>query len=71
MIQKQVLMSSPDFFKVEYSINPWMIAGVTVDLDLAKDQWNNLKSTIEKAGAEVKVVPPSSCLLYTSPSPRD
>ena len=46
MIQKQVLMSSPDFFKVEYSINPWMIAGVTVDLDLAKDQWNNLKSTI-------------------------
>ena len=59
MIQKQVLMSSPDFFKVEYSINPWMIAGVPVDLDLAKDQWNNLKSTIEKAGAEVKVVPPS------------
>ena len=33
MIQKQVLMSSPDFFKVEYSINPWMIAGVTVDLE--------------------------------------
>ena len=59
MSQKQVLMSSPDFFKVEYSINPWMVAGVTVDLDLAKDQWNNLKSTIEKAGAEVKVVPPS------------
>ena len=36
-----------------------MVAGVSVDLDLAKDQWNNLKSTIEKAGAEVKVVPPS------------
>ena len=59
MNQKQVLMSSPDFFKVEYSINPWMVAGVTVDLDLAKNQWNNLKSTIERAGAEVKVVPPS------------
>ena len=59
MNQKQILMSSPDFFKVEYSINPWMVAGVTVDLDLAKNQWNNLKSTIERAGAEVKVVPPS------------
>ena len=58
MNQKQVLMSSPDFFKVEYSINPWMVAGVTVDLDLAKNQWNNLKSTIERAGAEVKVVTP-------------
>ena len=59
MNQKQVLMSPPDFFKVEYSINPWMVAGVKVDLDLAKNQWNNLKSTVERAGAEVKVVPPS------------
>ena len=62
-------MSSPEYFKVEYSINPWMVAGAIVDLDLAKNQWNNLKSTIEEAGAEVKVVPPSEaypCLLYTS-----
>ena len=80
-------MSSPEYFKVEYSINPWMVAGATIDLDLAKNQWNNLKSTIEEAGAEVKVVTPSEaypdlvftansgiindCLLYTSPSPRD
>ena len=54
-----VLMSSSDYFKVEYSINPWMIEGVDVNLDLAKQQWENLKSTIENAGAEVKVVPPS------------
>ena len=32
-----VLMSSPEYFKVEYSINPWMVAGVEVDLDLAKN----------------------------------
>ena len=31
-----VLMSSPEYFKVEYSINPWMVEGVNVDLDLAK-----------------------------------
>ena len=54
-----VLMSSPDYFKVEYSINPWMIEGVDVNLDLAKQQWENLKSTIENAGASVKVVPPN------------
>ena len=53
-----VLMSSPEYFKVEYSINPWMIEGVEVDLELAKEQWENLKSTIEDAGAVVKVVPP-------------
>ena len=46
-----VLMSSPEYFKVEYSINPWMIEGVEVDLELAKQQWANLKSTIEEAGA--------------------
>ena len=54
-----VLMSSPEYFKVEYSINPWMVEGVNVDLDLAKQQWDNLKLTIEKAGAMVEVVPPN------------
>ena len=29
------------------SINPWMVAGVEVDLDLAKKQWNNLKESID------------------------
>ena len=53
MSQKIVLMSSPEYFKVEYSINPWMVPGTNVDLELAKDQWNGLKRTIEEAGAEV------------------
>ena len=66
MSQKIVLMSSPEYFKVEYAINPWMVPGTNVDLELAKNQWNGLEQTIEEAGAEVKV-----CLLYTSPSPRD
>ncbi len=58
MADKKVLMSSPDYFKVEYSINPWMVSGTVVDLDLAIHQWNNLKIAIEKAGATVEVVPP-------------
>ena len=53
-----VLMSSPEYFKVEYSINPWMVEGVSVNLELAKQQWENLKTTIEQAGASVEVVPP-------------
>ena len=59
MSQTQILMSSPEYFKVEYSINPWMVSGTQIDLELAKHQWENLKSTIENAGAEVKVVPPN------------
>ena len=50
-------MSSPEHFKVEYAINPWMVAGTEVDLDLAKKQWNNLKESIESAGASVEVIP--------------
>ena len=71
MNHKKILMSSPDYFKVEYSINPWMVAGVTIDLDLAKNQWHHLKSTIEEAGAEVKVIPPSELypdLVFTANS---
>ena len=54
-----VLMSSPEYFKVEYSINPWMIEGVEVDIELAKHQWEELKSTIEDAGSVVQVLPPN------------
>ena len=59
LLMKQVLMSPPDYFKVEYAINPWMKAGTRIDLDLAKSQWNNLKRSIELAGAEVKTVNPN------------
>ena len=57
-MDKKYLMSSPDYYRVEYSINPWMVDEV-VDLDLAKIQWNNLKEAIEDAGGTVKEVPPS------------
>ena len=57
MTKHSVLMSSPEHFKVEYAINPWMVAGVEVDLDLAKKQWSNLKESIESAGASVEVIP--------------
>ena len=66
-----VLMSSPEYFRVEYSINPWMIEGVEVNLELAKDQWSGLKATIEKCGAEVKVIPGNTVypdLVFTANS---
>ena len=67
MSQKLILMSSPEYFKVEYSINPWMVPGVAVDLELAKNQWNGLKRTIEEAGAEVKVVLTDSAMQFVTP----
>uniref|UniRef100_F1LAS8 Amidinotransferase n=2 Tax=Ascaris TaxID=6251 RepID=F1LAS8_ASCSU len=48
---KRVLMVPPKHFTVEYSINPWM--GGVVDKAKAFEQWNLLKSAIEKEGVEV------------------
>lgn len=51
-------MSPPDFFTVDYAINPWMRPG-EVDWHLAQKQWDSLKDAIEKkAGAQVEIVEP-------------
>ena len=71
MQNTSVLMSSPEYFRVEYSINPWMIEGVEINLELAKDQWGGLKSTIEKCGDEVNVIPGNTVypdLVFTANS---
>jgi len=53
----KILMCPPDFFEVDYAINPWMIGNENnLNVDLAKKQWNNLKTTIEQF-AEVEVMP--------------
>ncbi|ULU03532.1 hypothetical protein L5515_012945 [Caenorhabditis briggsae] len=50
-ILKRVLMVPPKHFTVEYAINPWM--GGVVDKQKAQQQWDSLKSAIEKAGVQV------------------
>lgn len=51
-------MCSPEYFAVEYAINPWMDPGVAVDVDRAKDQWEQLRATYERLGHRVEVVEP-------------
>ncbi|KAK6044288.1 Amidinotransferase [Cooperia oncophora] len=50
-LMKRVLMVPPKHFTVEYNINPWM--GGVVNKPKAFEQWNSLKSAIEKEGVEV------------------
>lgn len=57
---RRYLMCSPDHFQVEYAINPWM-AG-TVDPDLAMQQWQDLRATIETAGGQVDTIAPQAGL---------
>uniref|UniRef100_A0A7I4YM08 Amidinotransferase n=1 Tax=Haemonchus contortus TaxID=6289 RepID=A0A7I4YM08_HAECO len=55
----RILMCRPTYFKVSYSINPWMEMKDPVDTEKAMEQWNALKSTIEKCGATVEVMEPT------------
>jgi len=54
-VAPSVLLCSPDFFEVVYSINPWM-QGEVVDKSIASTQWLKLKTAIESWGVEVKLI---------------
>lgn len=57
----KVLMVTPDFFNVEYAINPHMVDAQgqlhQVDQTLAQKQWQNLKDIFAKLGQQVVVMP--------------
>ena len=50
-------MCPPEHFGVLYEINPWMHSEVPVDLDRARQQWEDLVAALRTAGAEVEVLP--------------
>lgn len=54
------LMCPPDYFGVNYEINPWMHVDVQVDPDAARTQWDNLVSALKQAGAELRFQPPQN-----------
>ena len=53
-----ILMCRPEFFGVEYEINPWMHVSVQVDHDLAHSQWTALYATYQRLGVDVELSDP-------------
>lgn len=53
MTPKQVLMCFPDYYGVEYEINPWMNVSHQPDIELARAQWKMLEKELKKAGLSV------------------
>ncbi len=63
----KILMCPPDFFTVEYAINPWMEGPdgpKNCDIDEAKRQWEELYNTLnsDTVGAEVLLMKPAEGL---------
>jgi len=51
-------MCPPDFYGIEYEINPWMNTERQADHPTAVAQWNALRTQIEGAGARVSLLEP-------------
>ncbi|MFN2582445.1 MAG: dimethylarginine dimethylaminohydrolase family protein [Candidatus Dormibacteria bacterium] len=51
-------MCRPDFFGVEYEINPWMHVAVEVDNRIAAEQWDRLHETYRRLGVDVELTSP-------------
>ena len=53
-----ILMCSPEFYGIEYEINPWMNCERQADHDLAQEQWRKLYDLLGSLGVEVELVEP-------------
>ncbi len=53
-----ILMCPPDFYGIEYEINPWMNTERQADHALASQQWRALRGLLVDAGATIEVLEP-------------
>src|SRR3954471_18826940 len=58
MREARILMCPPDFYGIEYEINPWMSRSRGSTLDQARGQWQNLHSTLVNLGVQVELMTP-------------
>ena len=53
-----ILMCPPDFYGIEYEINPWMSRSRASDEQLARAQWQALYDLLVSLGVDVRLMPP-------------
>lgn len=59
---KTVVLCPPDYFGIEYEINPWMHLGTQVDKEELKSSYQKLKLTYESLGCTVWEISPIESL---------
>ncbi|MBV9516069.1 MAG: N-dimethylarginine dimethylaminohydrolase [Mycobacteriaceae bacterium] len=55
---RQYVMTPPEFFAIEYEINPWMDVAVPADRTTAVRQWRSLHKSFTSLGHTVELVAP-------------
>lgn len=54
----RILMCPPEYYGIEYEINPWMNCEVQADHKVASEQWEALRNILESLGVTVEIVDP-------------
>ena len=58
MRQPRILMCPPDYYGIEYEINPWMSRSRGSSLERARRQWRQLHDTLAGLGVAVELMTP-------------
>jgi N-dimethylarginine dimethylaminohydrolase len=56
--EARILMCSPEYYGIEYEINPWMNRQRQAEPRLAREQWTALRAALQAAGARIELMPP-------------
>ena len=54
----RILMCRPEYYGIEYEINPWMNRERNADREVALRQWFGLRDILERLGVEVELIAP-------------
>ncbi len=54
----RLLLCPPDFYGIEYEINPWMHRGRDANPELAREQWQRLHDILAALGAQIELLTP-------------
>lgn len=53
-----ILMCPPDYYGIEYEINPWMSRSRASDSALAREQWRSLHDLLVSLGVDIHLITP-------------
>jgi N-dimethylarginine dimethylaminohydrolase len=62
MTQPWILMCPPDYYGIEYEINPWMSRSRASNAETARAQWRALHDVLVSVGAKVSLLEPKQGL---------
>src|SRR6266700_1865306 len=55
---RELLLCPPDYYGIEYEINPWMSRARGAETERAKSQWQGLHQTLASLDNKIELVPP-------------